>query len=312
MKVIIFRTAPETIRQLIIGQFPRQWQVMVLGIDETKTELSDADAILPEGELVDAALLDRAKNLKLVQTGAGYDNVNIEECTKRKIYVAHAAGVNARAVAEHVFAFILCWYKNMALLDRAMKSGNHGFEYSGGELAGKIIGIVGLGNIGKEVARLAAAFDMKVLGYHRHPIDTGLDFESTDFESLLRMSDIVSVNVRLTPQTRHLIGYRQLEIMKNDAFFVNTARGAVVNETALVEALRTGMIGGAGLDVFENEPLPENSPLRRLNNVILTPHMASEPDALYFHAKRFKFSAENIERVSREEEPLNALNRILR
>jgi D-3-phosphoglycerate dehydrogenase len=246
----------------------------------------------------------------LVQTGAGYDNVNIEECTQRKIYVANAAGVNARAVAEHVFAFILCWYKNMALLDRAIKSGNHDFEYSGGELAGNIIGIVGLGNIGKEVARLAGAFDMKVLGYHRHPIDTGLDFESTDFETLLRMSDIVSVNVRLTPQTKHLIGYRQLEIMKNDAFFVNTARGAVVDETALVEALRTGKIGGAGLDVFENEPLPENSPLRRLNNVILTPHMASEPDALYFHAKRFKFSAENIERVSRGEEPLNVLNKI--
>jgi D-3-phosphoglycerate dehydrogenase len=297
MKVIIFRKAPETIRQLIIGQFPRQWQVMVLGIDEITTELIDADAIIP-------------KNLKLVQTGAGYDNVNIEECTKRKIYVANAAGVNARAVAEHVFAFILCWYKNMALLDRSMKSGNHGFEYSGGELAGKIIGIVGLGNIGKEVARLAAAFDMRVLGYHRHPIDSGLDFKSTGFETLLRMSEIVSVNVRLTPQTKHLIGYRQLEIMKNDAFFVNTARGAVVDETALVEALRTGKIGGAGLDVFENEPLSENSPLRRLNNVILTPHMASEPDALYFHAKRFKFSAENIERISRGEEPLNALNKI--
>jgi D-3-phosphoglycerate dehydrogenase len=310
MKVIIFRKAPETIRQLIMGQFSRQWQVMVLGMDETKTELSDADAIIPEGELVDVALLERAKNLKLVQTGAGYDNVNIEECTKRKVYVAHAAGVNARAVAEHVLAFILCWYKNMALLDRAMKSGKHGFEYSGGELAGKIIGILGLGNIGKEVARLAAAFDMKVLGYHRHPVDTDLDFESTDFETLLRMSDIVSVNVRLTPQTRHLIGYRQLEIMKSDAFFVNTARGAVVDETALVEALRTGMIGGAGLDVFENEPLPEKSPLRRINNVILSPHMASEPDALYFHAKRFKFSAENIERVSRGEEPLNALNKI--
>jgi D-3-phosphoglycerate dehydrogenase len=310
MKVIIFRKAPETIRQLIIGQFPPQWQVMVLGMDEITTELINADAIIPEGELVDAALLDGAKNLKLVQTGAGYDNVNIEECTQRKIFVANAAGVNARAVAEHVFSFILCWYKNMALLDRAMKSGNHGFEYNGGELSGKIIGIVGLGNIGKEVARLAAAFDMRVLGYHRHPIDTGLDFESTSFETLLRMSDIVSVNVRLTPQTRHLVGYRQLEIMKKDAFFVNTARGAVVDETALVEALRTGEIGGAGLDVFENEPLPENSPLRRLNNVILTPHMASEPDALYFHAKRFKFSAENIERVSRGKKPLNALNKI--
>jgi len=310
MKVIIFLKAPETIKQLIINQFPRQWQVLVQGFAEVTTELVDADAIIPEGTMVDVALLDRAKNLKFVQTGAGYDNVNIEECTLRKIYVAHAAGVNARAVAEHIFAFILCWYKNVAGLDRSIKSGLYGFEYSGGELSGKIIGIVGLGHIGKEVARLAAAFGMKVIGYHRHPIDTDLDFESTDFETLLRTSDIVSVNVRLTPQTRHMIGHHQLEIMKNDAFLINTARGAVVDETALVEALRTGKIGGAGLDVFENEPLPENSPLRRLNNVILTPHMASEPDALYFHAKRFKFSAENIGRVSRGEEPLNALNKI--
>ena len=310
MKVIIFRKAPERIKQLIIGQFPLQWQVAVLGIDEITTELIDADAIIPEGEPVDAVFLDRAKNLKLVQTGAGYDNVNIEECTLRKIYVANAAGVNARAVAEHVLAFILCWCKNMARLDRVIKSGKWDFEYIGGELSGKIIGIVGMGNIGKEVARLAAAFDMKVLGYHRHPIDSDLDFESTDFETLLRRSDIVSVNVRLTSQTRHMIGQRQLELMKNDAFFVNTARGAVVDETALVEALRTGQIAGAGLDVFENEPLPENSPLRQFNNVILTPHMASEPDALYFHAKRFKFSAENIGRVSRGELPLNVLNKI--
>jgi D-3-phosphoglycerate dehydrogenase len=310
MKVIIFRKAPESIKQLIIAQFPPQWQVMVLGIDEVTTELIDADAIIPEGVPVDAVFLDRAKNLKLVQTGAGYDNVNIEECTQRKIYVAHAAGINARAVAEHVLAFILCWCKNMARLDRVIKSGKWDFEYIGGELSEKIIGIVGMGNIGKEVARLAAAFDMKVLGYHRHPIDSELDFESTDFETLLRRSDIISVNVRLTSQTRHMIGQRQLKLMKNDAFFINTARGAVVDETALVEALRTGQIAGAGLDVFENEPLPENSPLRQFNNVILTPHMASEPDALYFHAKRFKFSAENIGRVSRGELPLNALNKI--
>ena len=113
MKVIVFQKVSETIKQLIIRQFPRQWQVLVLGFAEITTELIDADAIMPEGTTVDAALLDRAQNLKMVQTGAGYDNVNIEECTKRKIYVAHAAGVNARAVAEHVFGFILCWYKNI-------------------------------------------------------------------------------------------------------------------------------------------------------------------------------------------------------
>jgi D-3-phosphoglycerate dehydrogenase len=310
MKVIVFQKAPDTTKQLIINQFPRQWQVLVLGFAEITRELIDADAIIPEGTMVDVALLDRAKNLKLVQTGAGYDNVDIEECSRRKIYVAHAAGVNARAVAEHIFAFILCWYKNIVGLDRSIKSGHYGFEYSGGELTGKTIGIVGLGHIGKEVARLASAFEMTVIGYHRHPIDTNLGVESTDLETLLRTADVISVNVRLTPQTRHMIGHDQLKLMKKDAFFINTARGSVVDETALVEALRTGKIGGAGLDVFENEPLPKSSPLRKLNNVILTPHMASEPDAWYFHAKRLKFSAENIERVARGEVPLNVLNRI--
>ena len=163
----------------------------------------------------------------------------------------------------------------MARLDRSIKSGNYGFEYSGGELSGKTIGIVGMGHIGKEVARLATAFEMKVLGYHRHPIDTGLGFESTDFETLLQMSDIVSINVRLTSQTRHMIGQHQLEIMKSNAFFVNTARGAVVDETALVKALRTGKIGGAGLDVFEKEPTPMDNLLLTLDNIVVAPHVSS-------------------------------------
>jgi D-3-phosphoglycerate dehydrogenase len=310
MNVVIVKKVPERTKRLILSKFPRNWKVALVAPEELNKELEDVEAIIPEHHTIDGPLLDRAKNLKLVQTGAGYDNVMVDECTKRGVYVANAAGVNTPAVAEHVFAFILCWCKNMISLDGLMKRGEFGVEFIGSELSGKAIGIVGLGNIGREVARLAKAFTMNVLGYHRRPIDTELEIEFTDFETLLKSSDIVTLHISLNDRTRHLIGERELALMKEDAFLINTSRGAVVDEAALIEALQSKKIGGAGLDVFETEPLPKDSPLRKLNNVILTPHRAGSPDGLHFHHKRYEFFVENIKRVSEGKEPIKALNRI--
>jgi D-3-phosphoglycerate dehydrogenase len=310
MNVVIVRKFPERTRRLILSKFPQDWKVVMVTPEELNKELEDVEAIIPEHHTIDGPLLDRAKNLKLVQTGAGYDNVTVDECTKRGVYVANAAGINAPAVAEHVFAFILCWCKNMISLDGLMKRGEYGVEHIGSELSGKAIGIVGLGNIGREVARLAKAFNMKVLGYHVRSIGTKLEIELTDFETLLRSSDIVTLHISLNERTRHLIGQRELALMKEDAFLINTSRGAVIDEAALIEALKAKKIGGAGLDVFETEPLPKDSPLRKLNNVILTPHRAGSPDGLHFHHKRYEFFAENIKRVSEGKAPLKALNRI--
>jgi D-3-phosphoglycerate dehydrogenase len=276
-----------------------------------KNEIKYADVLIPENSPIEPELLDTAKNLKLIQTGAGYDCVPVEECTKRGIYVANAAGMNAQAVAEHVLAFILCWFKNMITLDTALKKGNYVIDYVGAELSQKIIGIIGLGNIGRQVASLAAAFQMKILGYHHRQIDSQDNIEMTDFETLLKRSDIVSVHVALNDQTRQMIGSNEFELMQEDAFIINTSRGAVLDESALIEALRNGHIGGAGLDVFEEEPLPQNSPLRKLKNVILTPHMAGEPDSLHFHGKRFKFFAQNIKRIAEGKAPKNVLNQFL-
>ena len=131
----------------------------------------------------------------------------------------------------------------------------------------------------------------------------------TDLETLLKRSDIVSVHVALNDQTRHMIGSNEFELMQDDALIINTSRGAVLDEFALIEALYNGKIGGAGLDVFQEEPLPQDSPLRRLKNVILTPHMAGEPDSLHFHGKRFKFFAENISRIAQGKMPKNVLNK---
>ncbi|UCD77722.1 MAG: hypothetical protein JSW26_20240 [Desulfobacterales bacterium] len=296
MKVVIVRDAPENTQQLIAGQFPADWQIVVVPALSLIDEIGDADALIPEGTRIDAPLLEHAKNLKIIQTGAGYDNVDIEECSRRGILVANAAGINARAVAEHVLALILCWYKNIAKLNAAIKSGNFAVDYAGSELSGKVIGVVGLGRIGREVAKMAQANNLKAVGYHYRQTGETADIDRMDLHSLLKRADIVSIHVALNEKTRHMIGARQFKVMKKDAFLVNTSRGAVVDEQALIEALRLGRIGGAGLDVFETEPLPADSPLRRLENVILTPHTAGEPDALFFHRKRFQFFAQNISR----------------
>jgi len=310
MKVVIIRAAPEEIKRLIVGLFPGEWEVVVVSAEQLIEAIKNADAVIPEHTIIDAPLLDKAKNLKLVQTGAGYDNVSIEACTRRGIYVANAAGINAAAVAEHVFTFILCRYRNIVYFNEALRHGGYTVGYTGSELSQKVIGIVGMGHIGKAVARLATSFGMKVLGCHTRPLDTEFSVEWVDLQTLLKTSDIVSLHVSLNQRTRHMIGRNEFEIMKKNAFLVNTSRGSVVDETALIEALQTGQISGAGLDVFETEPLPENSPLRKLSNVILTPHTAGEPDALYFHSNRFKFFAENIKRVSEGKPPINALSRI--
>ena len=310
MKILIIRkVSPET-QRLIAGQFPADLKIEFVGEKDLPGKIEDADVLIPENATIPASILNRAKTLKLIQTGAGYDNIPIEECTKRGIYVANAPGVNAQAVAEHVFAFILCWHKNILSLNAAMKTGDKTPNYRGAELADKVIGIIGWGHIGKEVARLAKGFNMRILGYHYRPVKAEAEVKFVDWQTLLVSSDILSVHVALNNQTRRMIGTNAFEAMKPDAFLINTSRGGVIDESALINALKNKKIGGAGLDVFAEEPLPADSPLRKLNNVILTPHMAGEPDGLYLHFKRLKFFVENARRVSIGKPPKHALNRI--
>ena len=305
MNVVIIGDFPEDSRQAIRAIFPPGWAVAVGRLQDVAAELAQAEVIIPEHAAVDAGLLDRAPKLKLVQTGAGFDNVAIPECTRRGVWVANAAGVNAGAVAEHVIALVLCWYKNLIPLDRAMKRGEYAVGYTGGEVAGKTIGVVGMGHIGARVAAMAAALGMEVLkGSVQAPAAA-----AAGLTEILRRADVLTVHCRLNEGTRHLIGPAELACMKPGAFLVNTSRGGVVDEAALVEALRAGRIAGAGLDVYESEPLPPDSPLRQMENVILTPHTAGMPDGLRFHRRRYLFFAENACRVANGQAPLNALNR---
>jgi len=310
MNVVIIGDISERSKKMIVGQFPSDWRVVIGTVKETESELAEAEVIIPEHVRVDGPFLDRAHKLRLVQTGAGFDNVVIAECTQRGIYVANAVGVNTTAVAEHVLTFILCWYKNMIHMDGMLKRGEYGFDYTGSEVAGKTLGIIGMGSIGKAVARRALAFEMKVLGYDIRPVEVDGGVQMTDMETLLRLSDVLTLHCFFNEQTRHMIGRRELDAMKPSAFLVNTSRGPIVDEAALIEALQAKKIAGAGLDVFEKEPLPKESPLRKMENVILTPHTAGMPEGLRFHQKRYAYFLENILRVSQGKVPLNALNQI--
>ena len=313
MKVVIIGFFPETAKDRIRGSFPCDWDVRIVLPEEVEQELPDAEVIIPEHILIGDDILQKAPKLKLVQTGAGYDNVDLSACTRHGVQVCNAAGVNANAVAEHVMALILCWYKNIVKLDKFLKtdSDEGKLNYFGAELSEKAIGLVGFGHVGKKVAEYCNAFHMKVLVYSHHPTEAA-GIEQRDLDSLLRDSDIVSLHVPLNESTRHMINADVFSKMKSDSVLVNTSRGGVIDEPQLLQALETGLIGGACLDVFEEEPLRRDHPFRRMENVILTPHTAGLPDGVKYHRKRYEFFVKNIERVMNDEKPdcrINILQR---
>ena len=313
MKVVIIGFFPDAAKDRILESFPSAWNVRIVMPDEAEQELTDADVLIPEHIRIDDDLLQKAPKLKLVQTGAGYDNVDLCACTMHGVQVCNAAGVNANAVAEHVMAFILCWYKNIVKLDRFLKmdSDEGGLSYCGAELAEKTIGLVGFGHVGKKVAEYCNAFHMNVLVCSRKPTGAA-GIEQRDLDSLVRDSDIVSLHVSLNESTRHMINADVLAKMKSDAVLINTSRGGVIDEPQLLHVLEKGLIGGACLDVFEDEPLHLDHPFRSLENVILTPHTAGLPDGVKYHRKRYEFFVRNIERVMNNEIPDCRINHLMR
>jgi D-3-phosphoglycerate dehydrogenase len=312
MNVVIIGHFTEASKRIISNEFPDDWTIDIVTPEESDLSLQNADVVIPEHIKVDSEFLSKATKIKFVQTGAGFDNVDIEACTKKGIWVSNASGVNAIAVAEHTMAFILSWYKNIPYLDNYMKEKKEEkrLSYSGSELANKIVGIIGIGAVGQKVAKYCNAFGMRVLGYARRKIDTAENIEFVDLDTLYMKSDIVTVHVSLNEKTRNMINRETFKKMKKDAIIINTARGPIIDEKALIAALKNGDIAGAGLDVFEKEPLSINSELREFDNIILTPHTAGMPDGLKFHKKRYAFFIENIKKVIAGKEPDSTLNKI--
>lgn len=228
-----------------------------------------------------AAVLEGLPDLRLIAVfGAGTDNIDLDAATRLGIAVCNAPGANARSVAEHAIALLFAVARTIPALDRQVRGG--GWEKATGvELDGKTLGVLGLGAIGGHVARMGAGLGMRVLAWSRsNDPDRAarLGVEQVELHDLLRRSDAVAICAALAPETRGLIGAAELAAMKPDAMLVNVSRGPIVDEPALLMALRNGRLRGAGLDVFDVEPLPADSPFLALDNVVLSPHAAWATD----------------------------------
>ncbi|MEM0119612.1 MAG: glyoxylate reductase [Thermofilaceae archaeon] len=281
----------------------------------------DVDALVTLlTDRIDRELLDNAPRLRIIaQYAVGYDNIDVEYATRKGVYVTNTPGVLTDATADLAWALLLAAARRIVEADRFVRSGEywrtgtgwHPLMMLGYHVTGKTLGIIGMGRIGQAVARRAKGFDMRILYYQRHRLPGELERELgaqyVDLETLLRESDFVTIHVPLTKETYHMIGERELKIMKRAAILVNTARGAVIDEQALVKALKEGWIAAAGLDVFELEPLPPDHPLTKLENVVLAPHIGS---ATYeTRAAMAELVARNLVAFYKGEVPPNLVNR---
>ncbi|MFQ5738658.1 MAG: phosphoglycerate dehydrogenase [Acidobacteriota bacterium] len=274
-------------------------------------EIREADALIVRGKTrVTPELIAAADRLRVIgRAGAGVDNIDIEAATRKGIVVMNTPGGNSVSVAEHAFALLIALARKVAGADASLRAGHwNKSAFLGQELLKKTLGIVGLGKIGSVLARRAKGFDMTVLAYDpfvSNEYALGLGVQLSSLEDLLRQSDFVSLHLPLNDQTRALIGRSELSRMKPGAFLINTARGDLVVESELAEALERGLLAGAGLDVFQNEP--EISPrLLRSEKVTLTPHIAGS--TFEAQAKVGYGIAVQVTDYLRQEVILNAVN----
>ncbi|MEC7573709.1 MAG: 2-hydroxyacid dehydrogenase [Pseudomonadota bacterium] len=277
---------------------------------EYKDALKDSSYLVGfVDSLVDDELFETGPNLKLIQLlSAGYDRADIEAARKAGVPIANNGGANSVAVSEHAVLLMLAVSRQLVRQHTSVAAGNwRGNETPRvHELRNKTLGIVGLGTIGKKTARLAAAFGMNIIYYDiarlaEHEEDAiGVRFRL--LKELLRESDLISLHTPLNDTTRHLIDAEELSLMKESAILVNTARGPVINEAALYDALTEGKILAAGLDVFDQEPPQPDNPLFKLDNVILSAHLAGP--TFESNIARVRNAFDNVQRVARGEKPL--------
>jgi D-3-phosphoglycerate dehydrogenase / 2-oxoglutarate reductase len=248
---------------------------------ELEKAIAGAHALLVRSETrVTAALMARAPNLRVVaRAGTGVDTIDVPAATRRGIAVMNTPGANTVSAGEHAMGLLLALVRRISDAAAAMKRGEWDRKrFEGTELRGKVMGVIGLGRIGAHVAQLGRAFGMQVVGHDPYlPPEraTEMHVRLVPIDQLLRTADVVTLHVALTDQTHHLIDAKRLQLMKPTAVLINTARGELVDEAALAEAVKEKRIGGAAIDVFATEPLPADSPLRALDRVILTPHLAA-------------------------------------
>ncbi len=253
--------------------------------DEIKERIKDADIIVANKSPLNEETLKDAKNVKLIcEFATGFDNVDVDYCRSRGIAVSNVRNYSTEMVAQHTFAMALFLTEKLRHYDDYVKSGEYGsqqrfsnFDIPFREFAGKTWGIIGMGNIGQCVARIAKAFNMKVIFYSVTGKSTVTEYERVDFDTILKESDYLSVHCPLSDLTRDLIDDAAIRKMKKTAYLINVARGPIVNEKALYDALNEDRIAGAGLDVLTKEPIADTNLLKDIKDsgkLIITPHLA--------------------------------------
>jgi glyoxylate reductase len=287
-KVYVTRKIPEPGPSILKKHFQIN---MNPGVDVLKREtlfenVRDVDALLCMlGDKIDAKVMDAAgPNLKVISCySVGYDHVDIYEAAKRKIIVTNTPNVLANATADLTFSLILTAARKIVNADRHVRNGNWKFGWTpdlflGYDVHGSTLGIIGLGEIGTLVAKRARGFDMQVIYYsktRKRQMESELDITFVPLEELLRRSDFVSIHVTLNKDSFHMIDESKIKLMKKSAFIINTSRGQVINEQHLIRALRNNVIAGAGLDVYESEPISRSNPLTQFAQIVLLPHIGS-------------------------------------
>lgn len=246
--------------------------------DELKERVVAADVVIVGWSDLTKNIIDSAKNLKMISIWATTCHyADLEAAKERGIVVTHVPGYATEAVAEHTFALLLAAVRKLPLADKHVRRGDFDWRpFGGSELAGKTVGVIGTGAIGCRVAEIARAFGMRILGYDKYPNvkkaeEIGMKYVNLD--TLLKESDIVTLHVTLASETERLVGKKEIAVLKKGAVIINTSQGRVVDEKALVCALKSGKLSYAGLDVFEQEPPAKDNPLFKLDNTILSPHI---------------------------------------
>lgn len=309
MKVVFFTNIDAELRQVVADKALPGMDVVTAPADmddDEKIELvRDADFIMLFPGKISDRVLQAATKCKLIQLlSAGYDEMNLPLAEDLGIAVANNGGANRVAVAEHTLMLMLATHRRMMFYANNVKAGAWKQEQDRKidvfELEGKTLGLIGMGNIGRQVARRAAAFDMELQYYDKyHPLtpveEETMGIKAVDMDALLQTSDVVSTHVPLTRETYGMIGKRELGLMKPTGVVINTSRGGVIEETALAEALISGTIAAAGLDVMEHEPPDPNDPLLQIENLVITPHTAGP--TLESIPKRAANGFENIQHV---------------
>ena len=317
IKTVFFTTLESDLWPTVISKAPQGMTFTVEPLamdDDRKIELvKDADYILLwPGRLSDRVLRAATKCKLLQLLSAGYNEMNLRLAAELGIPVANNGGANSVAVAEHTIMLILACYRRMMFYSNNAKGGRwrpniQDRKIDLFELEGKTLGTIGIGNIARQVVKRARAFGAVLQYYDRyHSLpptqEQALDIKGVSLEELLRTSDVVSVHVPLTRETRGMIGAAELAMMKPTSIIVNTSRGGIIAEEALVEALRSGSIAGAGLDVLEHEPPDPDDPLLKLETVTVTPHIAGP--TVESIPKRATNAFANVQRVCDGQAPL--------